>query len=125
MLFRSFTANDCNSISYNLFAELDAGKVVVVAFVMPCSACIGPSLTAYNVATSFASSNPGRVKFFLSDDLANTSCSIVSGWATNNNITPDAVFSSTDFIETQYGAEAMPKVVDLRPVRGWILRRQT
>ena len=93
-----FTANDCNSISHHLFAELDAGKVVVVAFVMPCSACIGPSLTAYNVATSFASSNPGRVKFFLSDDLANTSCSIVSGWATNNSITPDAVFSTTDFI---------------------------
>jgi hypothetical protein len=37
-----FTANDCNGTSHHLFAELNAGKVVVVAFVMPCTDCIGP-----------------------------------------------------------------------------------
>ena len=31
-----FTANDCAGTSHHLFAELDAGKIIVAAFVMPC-----------------------------------------------------------------------------------------
>jgi len=32
-----FTANDCDGVSHHLFSELDNGKVVVIAWVMPCN----------------------------------------------------------------------------------------
>src|SRR5438067_299698 len=35
-----FTATDCNSASQSLFTELNAGKIVVLIWVMPCSVCI-------------------------------------------------------------------------------------
>lgn len=107
-----FTANDCNGNSHNLFSTLDSGKVIVMAFVMPCGSCVGPSYTAYNVAQSYSSSNPGKVLFYISDDYANTSCSSLSGWASNNNIGPDLfAFSTTGFSESDYGAIGMPKIV--------------
>ena len=31
----NFTGNDCAGTSHTLFTELDAGKVIVVTFVMP------------------------------------------------------------------------------------------
>ena len=51
----NFTANDCSGTPHTLFTELDAGKVVVIAFVMPCATCIAPTLSAYNHALSYAS----------------------------------------------------------------------
>lgn len=30
-----FTVNDCNDVTTNLFTQLDEGKVVVIAWVMP------------------------------------------------------------------------------------------
>lgn len=107
-----FTANDCNAVSHNLFTELNAGKVIVMAFVMPCSSCIGPSLTAYNISQSYATSNPGQVLFYLLDDVANTSCTTLSGWASTNNIGPNLfAFSNTNYSESDYGTSGMPKIV--------------
>lgn len=107
-----FTANDCNAVSHSLFTELNAGKVVVMAFVMPCSSCIGPSLTAYSISQSYSTTNPGQVLFYLLDDVANTTCSSLAGWATNNNIGPNLfAFSNTNYSETDYGASGMPKIV--------------
>lgn len=65
-----FTVNDCAGTSHHLFGELDAGKVVVIAFVDPCASCIAPSGTALGIVQSFASSYPGRVLYYLSDYCA-------------------------------------------------------
>ena len=35
-----FTANDCGGTSHTLFTELNAGNVIVITWVMPCSSCI-------------------------------------------------------------------------------------
>src|SRR5207249_4420212 len=78
-----FTALDCNGVSHNLYTELNSGKVIVLNWVMPCSACVGPSLTAYNVVKSYASSN---VLHYLIDDAGNTSCTSLSSWATGAGI---------------------------------------
>lgn len=109
-----FTANDCNSLSHTLYSTLDSGKVVIMAWVMPCSSCIGPSLTAYNISQSYATSNPGQVQFYLLDDVGNTTCSTLTGWATNNNIGPNLFsFSSTSLQESIFGSGGMPKIVVL------------
>jgi hypothetical protein len=108
-----YTVNDCSGTSHHLFAELDAGKVVVIAFVMPCSSCISPSLSAYNIVQSYASSNPGRVVFYLSDDVGTTSCSTLSTWANTNGLSGVPIFSNAAVHESSYGTGGMPKIVVL------------
>ncbi|MBI4931851.1 MAG: T9SS type A sorting domain-containing protein [Bacteroidetes bacterium] len=111
----NFTCNDCNSVSHTLFSELDAGKVIVMCWVMPCATCIPPASADAAAVQSFASSYPGRVKFYLVDDVGNTSCSTLTGWASTNGITTDAAFgnSGTPIKMTDYGTSGMPKTVVL------------
>jgi hypothetical protein len=108
-----FTVNDCSGNSHHLFAELNAGKVIVISFVMPCATCIGPTKTADAAVQSYASSNPGQVLFYLSDDEGTTPCNTLNSWATTNAITPDAIFGNTSVKQDDYGTPGMPKVVVL------------
>ncbi len=106
-----FTVNDCNGTSHHFFGELDAGKVVVISFVMPCGACIGPSLSAKSTVANYASSNPGRVVFYLVDDVADNPCSTLSSWASTNGMSGVTTFSNAAFTQTTYGSGGMPKIV--------------
>jgi hypothetical protein len=107
----NFTSPDCAGTNHILFDELDAGKVIVISFVMPCGACIAPSIAASNKVKTYGSSNPGRVFFYLVDDYANTSCSSLTSWANTNGMSGVPVFSSKTVKMADYGAAAMPKVV--------------
>ena len=108
-----FTTNDCNGVTHNLFDSLDAGNVIVIAWVMPCSPCATYSMPAYSAVQSFSSSHPGRVHFYMADDYANTSCSSLSSWGNNYNM-PNSTFFSTSAINMNgYGVAGMPKVVVL------------
>ena len=110
----NFNVNDCSGSNHDLFTELNAGKVVVIAFVMPCTSCIGPSLSAYTEVQNYASSNPGRVVFYLSDDVGTTTCSTLTTWANSNGMTsPNAIFSNAAVKESDYGTGGMPKIVVL------------
>lgn len=109
----NFTANDCGGTSHNLFSELNAGKVVVIAFIMPCGSCVAPSLAASNKVKTYASSNPGKVVFYLSDDVGTTSCSTLSTWANTNGLSGSTIFANTAVKESVYGSGGMPKIVVL------------
>jgi hypothetical protein len=109
----NFTTDDCNGISHNLFDELDNGNVVVIAWVMPCTPCATYSLPAYSAVQSFATSHPGQVHFYMADDYANTSCTSLSSWGDNYNMSNSTFFSSTDLDMNDYGVAGMPKVVVL------------
>lgn len=108
-----FTANDCNGNPHNLFNELNAGKVIVLCWVMPCSNCTGPAQTTHNVVQSFQASNPNKVFMYLADDYANTNCASLSSWATSNSLTNATLFSSAAINMNHYGTAGMPKVVVL------------
>lgn len=107
----NFTCNDCAGASHTLFNELDSGKVVILCWVMPCSSCVGPSKTTYNVAQSFALSYPDRVQMYVCDDYANTSCSSLNSWCNQNGLTKTTRFSNAAIDPTDYGTVGMPKVV--------------
>jgi hypothetical protein len=111
----NFTANDCSGASHTLFTELDAGKVIVITWVMPCAACIAIASTSANTAQGFSSSYPGRVKFYLTDDYADTPCSTLTGWANTNSITTNACFSDASINMADYGGPggSMQKTVVL------------
>ncbi len=106
-----FTVTDCGGTSRHLFADLDAGKVIVMAMVDPCSSCIGPSKSALTVVNSYATSNPGKVVYWLTDDFGNTPCTTLTGWGTANVITGVPTLSSTAISQLNYGSAAMPKIV--------------
>src|ERR1035437_6332779 len=110
-----FTVNDCAGNSHHLFSELDAGTVVVMTWVMPCSACIAVASTAATTAQGFTSSYPGRVKFYLVDDYANTPCNTLTSWASTNAISPNASFSDAAISMADYGGtgNSMQKTVVL------------
>lgn len=110
-----FTLTDCAGNSHHLFADLDAGKVIVISFVMPCASCIAPSVSAYDVVQNYAISNPGRVIFYLSDDNGTTSCSSLNTWASQNGMPNATIVSTTALTMSQYNGNGvgMPKIVVL------------
>lgn len=107
----NFNCNDCNNVNHDLFTELNAGKVIVIAWVMPCASCISPSLTAYNVVQSYSTSNPGQVLMYMVDDYANTNCTSLNSWATSNNMPNTTRFSNATISMSDYGSAGMPKII--------------
>ena len=109
-LATDFTAYDCDGNSHHLFSELDNGKVVVIAWVMPCFACISGPLSAYFTVQDFEVTHPGKVKFYVADDYANTTCSSLQDWCNNNGMLDVPVFSDPSVDMGDYGQSGMPKV---------------
>lgn len=110
-----FTATDCNGNSYNLFSDLDAGKIVVITWTMPCGACVSGALTAYNIAQSYEANYPGKVKMLLVDDFGNTPCSAINTWGNSNGLTRAIRFSDASIRMNDYGIAGMPKTVAIAP----------
>ncbi len=110
----NFNVSDCNGVVYDLFSKLDAGKVVVICWVMPCGPCVGPALTSYNIVKSYQTSHPEKVFYFLVDDYADTSCSSLNAWANSTGIPLSSYsrrFSNSRIDMSDYGSHGMPKVV--------------
>ena len=110
---KNFTVNDCNGTSTDLFTQLDAGKIVVMTWVMPCGACIGVASNVNTVVDDYATSNPGQVLYYLVDDYANTNCSTLDSWASTNSVSPTATISSSSVKMSDYGSAGMQKTVIL------------
>lgn len=108
-----FTALDCDGVSHHLFSELDSGKVIVIAWVMPCGPCGSIALDAYTASLAYANSNPGRVEFYLVDDFANTDCASLFAWADNFGMGNCTRFSTPSIDMGDYGQIGMPKIVVL------------
>eukprot|EP01012_Entosiphon_sulcatum_P032461 TRINITY_DN41284_c0_g1_i1.p1 TRINITY_DN41284_c0_g1~~TRINITY_DN41284_c0_g1_i1.p1 ORF type:complete len:258 (-),score=52.50 TRINITY_DN41284_c0_g1_i1:283-1056(-) len=111
-----WTATDCSSTSHNLFTDLNSGKIVVMVWVMPCGSCINGATAAYNAYQSFATSNPGKVVYYLSDDMGDASCTDLNTWITSNSIgtlSNMTVFSNAGNVinENDFGGSGMPHVV--------------
>jgi len=106
----NFNVNDCSGANHDLFSELDAGKVIVITWPMPCGACIAPTSTAANTVVGYANPN---VVFYLCDDYGNTSCTSLNSWANTNSIPRNAVFSNAAIKMTDYGTNGMPKTIVL------------
>ncbi len=109
-----FTATDCNGQNHNLFTDLNNGKIVVLVWVMPCSGCISDALSAHDAVQYFSATYPGKVLYYLIDDVGNTNCATLSSWAGINGIGAKTTsFSNvgTPISENDYGGSGMPHVV--------------
>lgn len=112
---KNFTATDCGGKSHTLFDELDKGKVVVMAWVMPCGMCEAPSKTAFNAVQNYATKNPGKVLFYMIDDEGNISCSDLELFAgkTVGDKTKMTFFDNANntIKMTDFGGAGMPKIL--------------
>jgi len=108
-----FNVVDCDGVSHHLFGELDAGKIIVIAWIMPCTSCITDPLNAHNIVQTYASTHPGRVVMYIADDYANTVCSTVVGWSNFYGMTNSTKFSDPAITMSDYGVDGMPKIVVL------------
>jgi hypothetical protein len=109
----NFVTDDCSGVTHNLFDTLNAGNVVVIAWVMPCGPCATYAYFAYSAVQYLEPSFPGKIDFYLVDDFANTSCANLVGWGNTNNMPLNTTFSSSDISMSDYGSNGMPKVVIL------------
>ncbi len=107
----NFNVQDCNAITHDFYSELDQGKVIVLDWIMPCSSCLLPSKTAYNLVQSYATAYPGKVVLYINDDYANTNCTSISGWVDNNGMPNSTKFSSAAIKMSDYGTDGMPKII--------------
>jgi len=107
----NFSANDCKGEPYDLYTELDNGKVVVVCWIMPCGSCILPAVTTYNVVQSFSESHPDKVVMYLCDDFADSNCATVNAWGNAHEMSNTIRFSDASIDMLDYGGYGMPKTV--------------
>jgi len=104
-------AEDCDGNTHDLYEELGKGKIIVIGWTMPCGTCAKPLLEVHNVVLEYAISHPGKVEYWLADDFAETSCSTIKEWCSNNGIN-NAIFFSTKSLDMfDFGSAGMPKVV--------------
>lgn len=107
----NFVCDDCSGISFDMYNHIEKGKVLIICWVMPCSACIGPAKTAYNVYKAAKIEFPGQVEMILVDDYADSYCSSLQSWASNNEIIGIPVFVNNSINMDDYGNPGMPKIV--------------
>lgn len=109
-----WTRSECSTAeNINLSNELDAGKVVVLDFVMipNCGWCIWAGKYLKEVVAPFATSHPGRVKVFSIGFDDTYTCQQLVAWNTQFNLKPDAVFSKGGDEVNYYGGMGMPTIV--------------
>jgi hypothetical protein len=107
----NFNVTSCSGVNFDLFNTLDAGKVVVIGWTMPCGSCVLPLKTTYNVVQSYQSTHPERVMMLMVDDYANTPCASIELWANSNGMPNTLKFSNPAIKMMDYGSNGMPKVV--------------
>ncbi len=107
---QDFTKTDCQTgASHHLFDELNAQKVVIMEFVMPCGSCTIGATTLEQIYQEYNFNYPGRILFYGMADNNSTSCNTMNSWASTNSI------SCTTFINcasdvAYYGGVGMPTV---------------
>lgn len=110
-----FSGKDCNGNSVDLFADLDAGKIVILHFFMPsCGSCPPPAQKIQAMANNINKMHPGKVKGYAFPFQNSTTCSYSATWVSSNNL--GTLYTAMDSGAAQvahYGGFGMPTVVVL------------
>ncbi len=108
-----FTGLDCNNIPVDLFADLDAGKAVILEFYMPnCGSCPPPAQRIKSMGNKINQTYPGMVKGYAFPYQNSTTCTYSTSWVNSNNLssfwTP---MDSGAYQVAYYGGFGMPTIV--------------
>jgi hypothetical protein len=108
-----FNGLDCNNNAVDLFADLDAGKAVILHFYMPsCGGCPPPAQNIQKMATHINALHPGKVKGYDFPFQNTTTCTYSSNWVSSNSLSGlYAPMDSGAAHVAHYGGFGMPTVV--------------
>lgn len=107
-----FSGLDCNGNNVDVFADLNAGKAVVLFFFMPnCGACPPPATKVQAMANNVMNTYPGMVKGYAFPYNNSSTCSTAQAWVTNNSLNFYAPVDSGAAQVAYYGGFGMPTVV--------------
>lgn len=103
---------DCNGISHDLFADLDAGKVVLLHFFMAnCGACPPPAQKIQAMANNILATHPGMITGYALPYVNSTTCAYTSSWVSSSGLSLYAPYDSGAVQVAHYGGFGMPTVV--------------
>ncbi len=106
------TGQDCNGVSHDLFADLDAGKAVILHFFMPnCGACPPPAQKIQAMANHILATHPGTITAYAMPFNNTTTCAYTSTWTSSNNLSLYMPYDSGAVHVANYGGFGMPTVV--------------
>lgn len=109
----NFNITDCNGNPHNLFADLDAGKAVIIEFFMTsCGSCITAGNTLEDMKANLLSEFPGMIKSYAFGYNNSYSCATVNNWVTTNGFTSNPSDSGATQV-AYYGGMGMPTIVIL------------
>lgn len=112
---QDWTKNDCNGNPHNLFAEIDAGYVIVLEYVMipSCQPCIIASHAMEPMISRLKAAKNNMVSYYAIGYTNSYSCAQMTSWAVNQNILATALFDQGSSDVSYYGGMGMPTIVVL------------
>lgn len=108
-----FSGVDCNGASVDMFADLDAGKAVILFFYMPsCGSCPPSAKKIQAMTNNINALRPGMVKGYAFPFQNSTTCTYSAGWVSSNNLgTLYQPMDSGAAHVANYGGFGMPTIV--------------
>jgi hypothetical protein len=111
---QDWTKNDCDGNPHHLFAELNAGQVIIVEYVMlDCAPCVTAANGLKAVYNNFNTSHPGKVKSYSIGFIDSYTCADLQSWKTTNNLSHTTMFPNGASDVAYYGGMGMPTIVVL------------
>lgn len=106
------SGEDCYGAPVDMFADLDAGKAIVIIFYMPdCGACPPPAEKLQEMATNIMVDYPDAVKGYAFPFQDITNCDYSVSWVEDNHVPFFAPMDSGEYALAYYGGFGMPTVV--------------
>ncbi|MEY2830347.1 MAG: hypothetical protein RIQ33_2205 [Bacteroidota bacterium] len=102
---------DCNGNAHDLFADLDAGKAVILHFFMPnCGSCPPPAQKIQAMTNNILANHPGMITAYAMPYNNTTTCSYTSTWCSSNGLSLYMPYDSGATQVAHYGGFGMPTV---------------
>ena len=110
---KDFKRLDCNGNMHHLFADLDAGNVVILEFFMQsCSPCITAGKALESMKAKLLAKYPGKIKAYAIGFNNTYSCASNANWVSTNGLTSIPMDSGAAQV-AYYGGMGMPTIVIL------------
>ncbi len=110
---KDFKRLDCNGNIQHLFADLDAGNIVILEFFMQsCSPCITAGKALESMKAKLLAKYPGKIKAYAIGFNNTYSCSSNANWVSSNGLTSIPMDSGASQV-AYYGGMGMPTIVIL------------
>ncbi len=107
-----FSGVNCYGNPVDLFADLDAGKAVVLHFYMPsCASCPPSAQTIQTMANDIMETFPDMIKGYAFPFQNSTDCDYSISWVEDNDLSLYAPMDSGATQVAYYGGFGMPTVV--------------